>query len=270
MIISQYFVFFIFFSFLGWTWETIYCTYKGKHFSNRGFLFGPICPIYGCIVIAGMAIFRHAYAAQLDLPIWGIFIICAVGSAFAEYVTSYYLERRFHARWWDYSKMPLNLDGRICLPASLGFGVAGTVMVHFILPLLGTVQVTLPSLVYEGAALVLMGGFGADFALTEASLSTLLQKIEAMDKEFTERAEAAYVAISSKPQQVEMKINSVQEEMHERAAALANDLNPRQISKVASIRTFKPRASEHFEFKAGEHLRDALEEIKNREGLSRK
>jgi len=262
MIISQYFVFFIFFSFLGWLWETVYCTIKGKHFSNRGFLFGPICPIYGCIVIAGMMIFGHINAATGEMPLWGIFLICAVGSALGEYLTSYYLEKRFHARWWDYSNMPLNLHGRICLPATLCFGFAGTVLVHFVLPVIDTVQGGLDPLIYEAAALALMGAFGADFALTEASLSTLLQTIEAVDKEFTERAEAAYEAISSTPQLMETRLISFESEMQERAEALAKELTSKQISKVGSIRLFKPGLPSHFEFKTGEHLKEAIEGIR--------
>ena len=262
MIISQYFVFFILFSFLGWGWETIYCTVKGKHFSNRGFLFGPICPIYGCIVIAGMMIFGHVDTTAAGMPLWQIFIICAVGSAFGEFVTSYYLEKRFHARWWDYSDMPLNFHGRICLPASLCFGIAGTVLVHFVLPVMGTMQASLDPLVYEALALALMGAFGADFALTEASLSTLLQTIEDMDKEFTERAEAAYEAISSTPQLMEARISSFESELQERADDLARELTSRQRSKISSIRQFKPGLPSHFEFRTGEHLREGLEKIR--------
>jgi len=264
MIISQYFVFFIIFSFLGWVWETIYCTARERHFSSRGFLFGPVCPIYGCSVVVGMMIFRQIYAASGSMPLWEVFIICAVGSAFAEYVTSYCLEKRFHARWWDYSSMPLNLHGRICLPVTICFGIAGTLLVHFVIPVLGTMQVTVEPLVYEAAALVLMGAFGADFALTQASLSTLLERIEALDREFTERGETVYEAISSTPQQMEIRKNNFEIEMHERACALAGELSARQRSVVNRISRFRPALPERHEFKAGDRLKEALRELKNR------
>lgn len=265
MIISQYFVFFILFSFLGWGWETIYCTAKEKHFSNRGFLFGPICPIYGSSVVVGMFLFTQIdFMAAGPMPAWKVFLICAVGSAFAEYGTSYYLEKRFHARWWDYSKMPLNLHGRVCLPATMGFGAAGVILVTWVLPVIENAQVSVHPLVYEVTALVLMGLFGADFALTEASLSTLLQKIEATDREFSERAEAAYEAISSTPQQIETKINGFEDELHDRVYAIAEDLNFGQRSILGSVRRFHTASPGRHEFKAGEHLREALQEIKNR------
>lgn len=265
MIISRYFVFFIFFSFLGWVWETIYCTAKEKHFSNRGFLFGPICPIYGASVVVGMFLFTQIDVLEASsLAAWQVFLICAIGSAFAEYGTSYYLEKRFHARWWDYSKMPLNLQGRICLPASIGFGVAGVVLVRWMLPLLGSAQIAVDPLIYEVTALVLMGVFGADFALTEASLSTLLQKIEATEKEFSARAEATYQAISSTPQQLEIRINGYEDELHERMQALAENMSWNQRNKIGGMRSIRPAKSGHHEFKVGDRLREALQEMKDR------
>jgi len=263
MIISQYFTFFIVFSFLGWGWETLFVTAKEKHFSNRGFLFGPICPIYGASVVVGMFLFTQIDGLEAgSLAAWQVFLICAVGSAFAEYGTSYYLEKRFHARWWDYSKMPLNLNGRICVPASVGFGLAGVVLVRWVLPVLESVQVSVHPLIYEAIALALMGAFGADFALTEASLSTLLQKIEATDKEFSERAEAAYQAISSTPQQLEIKINGFEDELHERTQALAEEMSWNQRNKFGSVRSFMTAKPGHHEFRVGEKLREALEERK--------
>ena len=114
--ISTYFVWFILFSFLGWVWETIFCSFRTHHFQNRGFLFGPICPIYGSsaiLFIAAMSVFPE------DLPNWALFLIFAAGSAVVEFATSWYMEKRFHARWWDYSNEPLNIQGRICLPATM-------------------------------------------------------------------------------------------------------------------------------------------------------
>lgn len=57
--------------------------------------------------------------ANPSFPVWGVFILCVIGRAIAEFGTSWVLEKRFNARWWDYSTLPLNIQGRICLPVGL-------------------------------------------------------------------------------------------------------------------------------------------------------
>ena len=90
MLISWYFVEFIFYSFLGWIWESIYCTAKEKKWADRGFLFGPVCPIYGsCVVAASMVFSLIPGLSDPSFPVWAVFIICYVGSAVAEFGTSW-------------------------------------------------------------------------------------------------------------------------------------------------------------------------------------
>ena len=133
--ISKYFIEFIVYSFCGWIWECCYCTVRTHKWQNRGFLYGPIVPIYGTGAVAAMLIFgglgrTYPFLDGAALPVWKLFLICAAASAVLEYLTSYTLERIFHARWWDYSDMPLNVNGRICLPATTLFGVAGVLIVR--------------------------------------------------------------------------------------------------------------------------------------------
>ena len=99
-----------------------------KCFVNRGFLIGPYCPIYGNCAIA-MILLLHNIKDPILLFILSI-IICSVG----EYVTSYLMEKIFHARWWDYTKNKFNLNGRICLVNSLAFGVLGFLLIKFVNP----------------------------------------------------------------------------------------------------------------------------------------
>ena len=177
MLIAQYFVEFIFYSFLGWVWESVYCSAKERKWADRGFLFGPICPIYGSCVVATSALFSaFDFLSSPDFPIWGIFIICYIGSAVAEYTTSWVLEKRFHARWWDYSTIPLNINGRICVPVSIAFGLAGVAVVKFLIPAVEGIHSVVNPLVYEVLAIIFGMLFGADYALTEASLSALLKE----------------------------------------------------------------------------------------------
>ena len=122
------FLLFIVYSITGWIIEVIATYPDTKCFVNRGFLIGPYCPIYGNCAIA-MILLLHNIKDPILLFILSI-IICSVG----EYVTSYLMEKIFHARWWDYTKNKFNLNGRICLVNSLAFGVLGFLLIKFVNP----------------------------------------------------------------------------------------------------------------------------------------
>ncbi len=245
MIIAQYFVEFIFYSFLGWVWESIYCTINEKKWADRGFLFGPICPIYGSCVVAVSILFGLIPAlSDPSFPIWAIFIICMLGSAVAEFGTSWVLEKRFHARWWDYSKLPLNIQGRICLPVSVCFGIAGVLIVKYLMPFVSGLHTMVNPFVYEILAIVLAAVFGADFALTEASLSALLKDVEKMHSEFVERAQANYERVEERVKEAREKKLAMEERVKEARENLpklhagALSLNQKRI--LVSIEKFMP------------------------------
>ena len=122
------FLLFIVYSITGWIIEVIATYPYTKCFVNRGFLIGPYCPIYGNCAIA-MIFLLHNVTNPILLFVLSI-LICSVG----EYVTSYTMEKIFHARWWDYSKNKFNLNGRICLVNSLAFGVLGFLLIKFVNP----------------------------------------------------------------------------------------------------------------------------------------
>ena len=209
LIIDKYITLFFFYSLCGWIWETIYCTFKEKHFQSRGFLFGPICPIYGVAIITGQIIYECTdFFDPGNISAVEIFLISFFGSAALEYFTSLYLEKRFHIRWWDYSTMPLNINGRVCLPASLFFGMLGTVVVIYVLPALSNMpSEAVPSLTWNIAALILVSIASADFALTEASLSSITQHLTEMESSFTERAEKAYQTMINMPANTRVKLS---------------------------------------------------------------
>lgn len=122
------FLLFIIYSVTGWIIEVIATYPDTKCFVNRGFLIGPYCPIYGNCAIA-MILLLHNVTNPILLFILSI-IICSAG----EYVTSYVMEKLFHARWWDYTKNKFNINGRICLVNSLAFGVLGFLLIKFVNP----------------------------------------------------------------------------------------------------------------------------------------
>ena len=108
--LQMYFLFFIIYSFLGWIIEVILCSIIEKKIVDRGFLIGPICPIYGC----GAVIITLALSSYKDDWIV-VFCMAVILAGALEYFTSYAMEKIFHARWWDYSNNKFNINGRICL-----------------------------------------------------------------------------------------------------------------------------------------------------------
>ena len=111
-------MYFFIFAFLGWVMETLYSIYTLGHFTKRGFLYGPICPIYGfgaLMLILFLAKYRNN---NLKLFIYAAIIF----SAF-EYVVSYGLDALFAMHWWDYTNEFFNLNGRISIFYSGAWGI---------------------------------------------------------------------------------------------------------------------------------------------------
>lgn len=180
MIICQYVCWYALFALLGWVFECVLNVLREGAWENRGFLFGPSCPIYGVGVAAFLFAFDRPLVADGTLPLWGVFIIAMFSSAILEYLTSVALERAFHTRWWDYSNMPLNLNGRICLPASLLFGACGVATAVFLVPLTHLAAQVVPPLVFEALALVITVVITIDGTLSFSALTQLLEKVELM------------------------------------------------------------------------------------------
>jgi uncharacterized membrane protein len=111
---------------------------------------------------------------------WQVFIVVALVSAVLEYFTSWALEAMFHARWWDYSDMPLNLNGRICLPASMLFGLMGLLVVYVLYDVTLNVTNQVPLWGIECLALLLCCLVSIDTALTVSALTRFAQVCESV------------------------------------------------------------------------------------------
>lgn len=128
--LNLFFVFFLY-SFIGWIIETIYVSLKQGKISNRGFLIGPYCPIYGLSAVIMISTLSKYKNDILVLFIVGVFI-----ASFLEYITSLLLEKIFKVRWWDYSNYILNIDGRVCFLNSFLFGILCVILIIYINPVL--------------------------------------------------------------------------------------------------------------------------------------
>lgn len=120
------FLYFLLVSIIGWIMEVFVCSLEKRKFVDRGFLIGPYCPIYGfgALILLSLSYFKN------NLII--VFLLSTILCSILEYFVSYYMEKIFKIRWWDYSCEPFNIHGRICLRNALAFGILGVVLVCFI------------------------------------------------------------------------------------------------------------------------------------------
>ena len=127
--VTLLFLYFVFYSFCGWLWETCYCSVKERHYVPRGFLYGPICPIYG----VGFLLMVLFFAPFKDNLVVFYFVAVIVMTAW-EYFVGWFLETTTHIKYWDYSDRRFNIKGRVCLEVSLFWGIMSYVAVFLIHP----------------------------------------------------------------------------------------------------------------------------------------
>ena len=172
---------FLIYSFLGWMLETILAATEQRRFVNRGLINGPLCTIYGVPIVI-LTIFGQ------ELPLFWLFLGAMIVATVTEWIGGHMIEQFYHERWWDYSDVKWNLDGYICLPASLVWGVLGTVSMRWGNGLLIRLYGFLPEgighlLVWILAGMLVLDVTATIFALSGIGRST--QKWEAVDSWFT-------------------------------------------------------------------------------------
>lgn len=119
--------YFSIYSFLGWCMEVVFCTVRTGKLVNRGFLNGPVCPIYGFGMVIVLAVLGR-FSDNIALLFFGGMVLTSA----LELVGGWALKKFFHTTWWDYSEKPLNIGGYICLQFSLAWGVCVVLAVRFL------------------------------------------------------------------------------------------------------------------------------------------
>lgn len=261
MTLSSYIVWFAIASFAGWFFESLYAIVRTRRWERRGFLYGPACPIYGVGLIAAFLLFDRPEVASGEFPPWAVFLVSMICSAVLEYIVSTVLEKKFGAVWWDYSNLPLNINGRICLPASLLFGAAGTAIAYIVIPFAHEVSAIVPGIVFEASALIIVALLAADLTASLSSLGDLMDKIAAIDISANayadEKVQQGVSALTSVPTQLRDKgtngieslkkngaesarkvLGSIQEG-RERVAGVAERLSTHQIRLLGKLRRFR-------------------------------
>lgn len=180
--VSQWIFFFFWYCFIGWIWECCYVSvrkaWKEKKWNwiNRGFLHGPVIPIYGFAAISILI-------ATIPFKESGllVFLLGALAASLMELVTGSVMEKIFYVKYWDYSDLPLNYKGHVCLFVSVFWGFLSLLMVRVIHVPIENIILDIPELVTEIVAFLLIALFTYDFkeSLQEAmDLKELLEKLD--------------------------------------------------------------------------------------------
>ena len=194
--IESLFLLFLIYSFGGWLIETIGDFIKQKKFINRGFLMGPYCPIYGTGVIL-ITLLLNKYTNDIV----ALFFLSTILCGFLEYFTSFIMEKMFKSRWWDYSKMKYNINGRICLETLVLFGFAGVLILHFSNPFLLAIISKIPKVPLHVISSILVFIFITDFIIS----LNIINSIKSIKISVTNQVKDNTDEISSKVKEIIMK-----------------------------------------------------------------
>ncbi|MBS5398267.1 MAG: hypothetical protein KHY08_03975 [Lachnospiraceae bacterium] len=190
--LPQWVLFFFIYSFIGWVWESCYVSVRKRRWVNRGFMHGPMLPLYGsgAIVVLVSTIGVRENAAL-------IFLLGMMAATVLEYFTGAAMERLFHVRYWDYSNQKLNLHGYICVTSSLCWGFFSVLLVRVVHVPVETAVLRIPLTVSEGAALVLSVAAAVDLtqSFNEAmDLKRILSQLEESREQIRKLQEKLKVA----------------------------------------------------------------------------
>ena len=243
--------FFFLYAFLGWCCEVCFAAVKHGCFVNRGFLNGPWCPIYGfgvCLVVLCLEPLRESLAL--------LFLGSVVLTTLLEYLTGLALEKLFHQKWWDYSRMPLNIGGYVCLLFSLLWGAACVFIVDVFHPVAARLVDAIPRPL--GAALLglLVAVMIADLAATVSTVLKLNQKLRRLD-ELAGRIKAASDGLGETLSDGTLSLAEKHAETREKleeAKAQLSDLRAGREADLAERRQAREKALER--------RRAALRELK--------
>ena len=194
--ISLAFLYFIIYSVLGWCMETIYCSVAERRLVPRGFLYGPLCPIYGVGVLMMICWFQ---------PLMGnpvlFYVVATVCMSTWEYMVGWFLETTTHMKYWDYSQYRFNLHGRICLWVCLVWGILSFLVLYFIHPKVAEQVAKLPLIpryVLDG---FFLGVLVADTIATVYQLvraSQMLEQLKRTGMELRAQARQSYSEMGGK------------------------------------------------------------------------
>ena len=189
---GQWVLLFFFYCFCGWVWESCYVSVCQRRWVNRGFLRGPLLPIYGSGAI--IILFATLPVAGNLMLVWLLGMLAATA---LEYVTGAVMEALFKVRYWDYSDKKCNLNGYICLSSSIAWGFFSILLVKFIHPPIAHLLSDVPAWLVDPLALVLTAAFTVDVVQSVQAaldLREVLAKLTEENEDLRRLAKRAEVA----------------------------------------------------------------------------
>lgn len=203
--LTQMFLYFVWYSLLGWGMESVYCSVRQRRWINRGFLHLPLCPIYGVGALI-MVNFFEPLTGNLAV----FYVAATVVMSAWEYFVGWLLEVTTHMKYWDYSGHRIHLKGRICLSNSLCWGAIAYVAIFWIHPATVGLFARIPGLARQILALVLAAAVLADTAVTIRQLALLRKAME--------KAEAARAQLEQARREFQGQLDSKRAELLENLA----------------------------------------------------
>ncbi len=191
--IEIYLLLFLTYAFLGWCMEVICKWIQYKRFINRGFLIGPYCPIYGWGALAITILLKRYTDDVVALFVMAV-VICSV----IEYFTSYFMEKKYHARWWDYSDKKFNINGRICLETMVPFGILGVIIMYVTNPFFMGIYNAIP----ETALHIIAGVLFVAFIIDNMVSSKVISSIHLEEEKIADNTEEITTEISNRLKQL--------------------------------------------------------------------
>lgn len=174
--IIYYFLYFMVMSIIGYIVEVTYVYLGTKKIINRGFLHGPVIPIYGVGSLLITYLLTGYYNDSIVVFVFSL-IICAS----IEYFFSFLMEEIFHQRWWDYSTHKYNVNGRICLKNSILFGIAGMIIIYIINPIILDLLLLIPYSIQRIAFIITISIFIGDLSLSIIEATRLVNIVDYLD-----------------------------------------------------------------------------------------
>ncbi len=224
-------LYFFVYGFLGWCTEVIFAAFKQHRFVNRGFLNGPICPIYGVGVTLVIACLEAFQSNLLLLYISSVILVTVL-----EGVTGWAMDKLFHNKWWDYSKLPFNIGGYVCLLFSLIWGVACVFIVYFVHPLIHQVLSLIPHT--AGIALIAILGIAllSDMIVTTSAIVKFNQYLELL-KHITDELHAISNQIGAELYQNVMHVLDMQESSRQKLDDVKLEVSEEIRMRIVELKT---------------------------------
>ena len=264
--IDDYIIYFLVLSFVGYIYECIAMIIWTGKWDNRGFLFGPIIPIYGAGALIGTIIFTNLLPDYSPLS---VFLIGMFGSAVLEFVVHYYLEKIFHAYWWDYSPAPFNIQGRICLFASIGFGIAALIIVYVINPVVIPIISGIDPLIKHILALIIVVLVTVDTTLTVVTLSHFVDRINNAEQVINEHMDLLVGHVLDESKGLNNKFYSAVDKVEEAKKKMIDERIDRFVKSMSKMNHRYLNRIKKFTGNNSEKLNSILIKIKDKIAYNR-